>query len=530
MYELQSPKSKITVRPGNIVKLNRFDDECWIVNLGWFSYAGNRPINGWYLVSKAYKDKVKPLNLSDLEDIYVIEAGEVKEDYKELDPEIKKLIHDLKVQVEELSREVAQLTVEVEAKDEVIAEKGEEILELQRQIRELESQHRLDAETIATLNSQVTAQAQIIAEKAAEIRELTARVAELAEENELLTQQHQEDTATIAEQQETISTQGEQITELSGEVTDLTTENTRLEALTDTQNDTIQYMIDHPPQPKLYTPPEPIIPESETRVYTPPQNYDGFAGFTVNGVTADIDSNIQPENIRNGVSILGVNGNLNIDLQKFLARDIDFDLEIEANTIGEYLCFKQTGLITCRITGNPTLIGRYAFSECSGLKEIDIPNSVNYIGDYAFYQCGALQNVNIPNSVISIGSTSFARCYSLQSVSIPNGVTTIGSYAFENCFALKNLSIPNSVISIGDRILNNSTNVEFVTIENDFNANNLNLSSSILYSHETILSWFNALADRTGETAYTLTIGSTNIAKMTAEEIAIATNKNWNLN
>lgn len=187
MYELKSPNSKLTVRPGNIVKLNRFADEAWIVNLGWFSYLGNRPMNGWYLVSATNKDKIKPLNLSDLDDIYIIEPGEVKEDYKELDPEIKKLIHDLKLQVEELTKEVEQLVKEVEAKDEVIAQKGQEILDLQRQIRELqsqieelESQHRLDADTIATFNSQVTAQAQIIAEKAAEISELTARVAELA--------------------------------------------------------------------------------------------------------------------------------------------------------------------------------------------------------------------------------------------------------------------------------------------------------------------------------------------------------------
>jgi hypothetical protein len=38
-----------------------------------------------------------------------------------------------------------------------------------------------------------------------------------------------------------------------------------------------------------------------------------------------------------------------------------------------------------------------------------------------------------------------------------------------------------------------------------------------------------ALADRTGETAYTLTIGATNLNKLTAEQKAIAIGKNWNL-
>ena len=140
MFELQAPGSKICVRPGNIIKLNRFDDEQWIVNLGWFSYAGNKPMNGWYLTSLTRKDRVKPLNMSDLDDIYVVDIGEISEEYKELDPEIEKLIHDLKLQIEELEKEVADLAIEVEAKDEIIAEKGQQILELQREHRNFRNQ------------------------------------------------------------------------------------------------------------------------------------------------------------------------------------------------------------------------------------------------------------------------------------------------------------------------------------------------------------------------------------------------------
>ena len=66
-------------------------------------------------------------------------------------------------------------------------------------------------------------------------------------------------------------------------------------------------------------------------------------------------------------------------------------------------------------------------------------------------------------------------------------------------------------------------------LEQGFNAKNLALSASTLYTAETIVSWLEALADRTGQSTYTLTIGSTNIAKLTETEIAIATNKNWTL-
>jgi hypothetical protein len=40
---------------------------------------------------------------------------------------------------------------------------------------------------------------------------------------------------------------------------------------------------------------------------------------------------------------------------------------------------------------------------------------------------------------------------------------------------------------------------------------------------------FQRLKDNTGETAKTLTLGSSNLAKLTTEQKAIATNKNWTL-
>ena len=40
---------------------------------------------------------------------------------------------------------------------------------------------------------------------------------------------------------------------------------------------------------------------------------------------------------------------------------------------------------------------------------------------------------------------------------------------------------------------------------------------------------FEALKDNTGTTAKTLTLGATNLAKLTEEQKQIATDKNWNL-
>lgn len=68
--KLVIPGTDTVLVPGNIVKLHRFDNDSWTVNYGWFSYSGNRPFCGWFLTG--YNGYVKPLQLPDLDDIYLI--------------------------------------------------------------------------------------------------------------------------------------------------------------------------------------------------------------------------------------------------------------------------------------------------------------------------------------------------------------------------------------------------------------------------------------------------------------------------
>lgn len=70
--KLSIPSTNNTLYPGNIVKLGRFDAVSWVVCFGWYSWGGNRPVCGWFLRDKNQPDTIKPLQLPDLDDIYII--------------------------------------------------------------------------------------------------------------------------------------------------------------------------------------------------------------------------------------------------------------------------------------------------------------------------------------------------------------------------------------------------------------------------------------------------------------------------
>lgn len=70
---LPIPNSQRILHPKDKVRLGRFSSETWVVGYGWFTFGGNRPFCGWYLVSLDNSNRIKPLQLPDLDDIYLIE-------------------------------------------------------------------------------------------------------------------------------------------------------------------------------------------------------------------------------------------------------------------------------------------------------------------------------------------------------------------------------------------------------------------------------------------------------------------------
>ena len=75
----------------------------------------------------------------------------------------------------------------------------------------------------------------------------------------------------------------------------------------------------------------------------------------------------------------------------------------------------------------------------------------------------------------------------------------------------------------------NATALVNVTFEGVIGKNGLDFSYSPLLSHDSLMNVINCLKDYSGTSGYTVTLGATNLAKLTDSEKAIATQKGWTL-
>lgn len=181
-------------------------------------------------------------------------------------------------------------------------------------------------------------------------------------------------------------------------------------------------------------------------------------------------------------------------------------------------------------------IGISAFRQ-TGIVSITIPNTVTSIGSNAFQGCNLLVNVSLPSLLTNISAGLFQDCISLQSITIPASIISADSSCFKGCTSLKTI-IFNSIFT-GTYLANqstanmfyNCTALENVVLKNGWNKS-IVISMGTSYftnvlTHDCIVGLFNSLADLTGQTSQQLRIGSTNLSRVNATEIAIATNKNW---
>ena len=217
-----------------------------------------------------------------------------------------------------------------------------------------------------------------------------------------------------------------------------------------------------------------INPTTSEQVVMADEGYE-LASVTVTAVTSDIDNNIQPENIKQGVEILGVQGTLEQGAsEEQLDQWAAVNTQLEQN-IGTYATTPSTlSKLQLMVSGQSFSLSKYDLQEIAAISNfafyrstiatIDIPDSVTSIGFSAFYECTNLRQINIPKNITNIGGYAFWGCTGLSSIIIPDNVTIIGDYAFHGCEGLSEITIPDSVTNIGTYVFAQCSNLVLAII------------------------------------------------------------------
>jgi hypothetical protein len=206
---------------------------------------------------------------------------------------------------------------------------------------------------------------------------------------------------------------------------------------------------------------------TQTKSVTPTstaQNIIPDSGKFLSKVTVNGDSNLAAGNIKNGVSIFGVNGTY--------VGSSGGDTGMEDSLVMR--------MIPTYTNDRVTTIGSYAFYCCADLTSVSFPNAIT-IGDSAFYSCANLASVSFPNAT-TIGSYAFFSCTSLTSASF-SCATAIGSFAFTNCAFLSAIYLMNSSIcTLADSNIFSKTSIWS-------DKGSIFVPSSLVTSYKTATNW-----------------------------------------
>ena len=149
-----------------------------------------------------------------------------------------------------------------------------------------------------------------------------------------------------------------------------------------------------------------VTPSTEAQVETPSEGYCGIGQVNIGAVTADIDANIVPENIKEGVSILGVVGTLSGGSGETPS--------LYAPTIA----ISDTGVLTVTDTRNGDFADKYylVIDDVQGAEIVNKTVDLTTVfADYAVGVYNVKVRVTSPNNEL-LAADSMALTYGVYSI------------------------------------------------------------------------------------------------------------------
>ena len=265
-----------------------------------------------------------------------------------------------------------------------------------------------------------------------------------------------------------------------------------------------------------------VKPKTTFQEILPDKNYDGLSKVNVEAVTNEIDTNIKSENIKKDVSILGVQGNIEelkgtkLEITKngtyTPAEPYNAFTEVEANMepdLSEYF--------TDTIGAGNSSVGGFIYT----IKKL--PTYTNVASDltqaFIYYQGTTLPNINTSN--VTNMNSMCNNDGKLEIIPLLDCSKVIALfYCFSGNSMLKTLG---GFQNLGQAYSN--------TVSANNSTYTLNLSASSKLTHDSLMNVGNNLYDiaSKGCNIQQVIIGSTNIGKLTPEELLVFTNKGWSV-
>ena len=188
-----------------------------------------------------------------------------------------------------------------------------------------------------------------------------------------------------------------------------------------------------------------------------------------------------------------------------------------------------------------TFDGKFQYPE-----EVVIPNTVTTLQSNSaagFYQHTEIKKVTFaPGSTVTGGTrygSTFMSCTGLEYAELPPSFVQGSSQFFRGCTALKTVKFNSTGITgylqtpDAAHMLYLCTALEDVQVPSGWTTDlaicndTMSRYFTTVLTHDSMVALINNLYDYSGGTAHTLTLGSANLSRLSAAEIAVATNKNW---
>ena len=203
-----------------------------------------------------------------------------------------------------------------------------------------------------------------------------------------------------------------------------------------------------------------------------------------------------------------------------------------------YYCKSLASLTLPAGFGQEAMNTDSCFDHCESLTSLTLPagfgqKATNLYG--CFSSCRSLASLTLPAGFGQKATNlyyCFSDCTSLASLTLPEGfgqAATHISYCFYYCTSLVSLTLPAGFGQKATSLANcfyRCESLTTITGNPNFKAT-VDISPCIKLTHDSLMVVINGL--QTVTTTQTLTLGSTNLAKLTEAEKKIATDKGWTL-